>query len=289
MSTKIVVGIDGSSHAAKALGWAMHLAAPRETAVIPVLVWEYPRVPMSPYPIDFPEVTSESLQTANCEAAAALIARAIEESGLSNVTEPIVVRGRAGTELCRVAEDADLLVLGSRGLGGFAGLVLGSVSAHCANAAACPVAVVPDTVLAEPKFDEVYVGVDESENASEAIDWADEWAPESATLHLVHAWQLPIVLDGYNNWIDEDTCTAAATRLVATAAKQVDDHEVECIAAQTDARSDLVKLASQGDLLVIGARTHRGIGRLLLGSVASAAIHHLEVPTVVVPPVRLDR
>ena len=96
--------------------------------------------------------------------------------------ETVLAERDASTLLCEVAENADLLVVGSRGLGGFKGLILGSVSARCANECPCPVAVVP-TDWEDPGRDVhgvVSIGVDGSANADAAVQWADAWAPEKS-------------------------------------------------------------------------------------------------------------
>jgi nucleotide-binding universal stress UspA family protein len=64
------------------------------------------------------------------------------ESGVS--VTPILREGQAADVLVAEAREADLLVVGSRGLGGFKGLLLGSVSQQCAHHAACPVAIIPN-------------------------------------------------------------------------------------------------------------------------------------------------
>jgi nucleotide-binding universal stress UspA family protein len=86
------------------------------------------------HPEDFAKVAQEQLDKSLAEADVAV-------SGV-RVT-PILREGRPGDVLCAEADEADMLVVGSRGLGGFRGLLLGSVSQQCANHAPCPVVIIP--------------------------------------------------------------------------------------------------------------------------------------------------
>jgi nucleotide-binding universal stress UspA family protein len=139
----IVVGVDGSAHAERALAWAIDEARRRAARLRVVTAWHVPLgaygtgglVPPLATAVDdsFREVAEE------VAAAAAETARA---AGLQ--AEVRVKHGQAADVLLDAAADADLLVLGSRGHGGFAGLLLGSVSAQCAHHARCPLVIVRD-------------------------------------------------------------------------------------------------------------------------------------------------
>ena len=72
-----------------------------------------------------------------------MVSDAIEHLGPDAEVEAVLVRGAAAEALIRSTHPPDLLVVGSRGLGGFKGLLLGSVSTHCVQHASCPVVVVP--------------------------------------------------------------------------------------------------------------------------------------------------
>ena len=141
MST-IVVGIDGSPGSLHALGFAIAEARLRGADLKAVAAWEIPAsvysaswVPMSVDPGDFESIAKGALQRSLEDAHA-------KDSGV-NVTE-VVRQGQAADVLVDEAEGADLLVVGTRGFGGFKGLLLGSVSQQCVHHAKCPVAIVPD-------------------------------------------------------------------------------------------------------------------------------------------------
>lgn len=141
----IVVGVDGSDESAAALRWAVDEARLRGVGVQAVHVYQpqgtlaygYVDAPLAP------EVIDQNMQAAR-QSADELLAAAIGRVQTADVTiEPILVDdvGPAGA-LVRQSQDAELLVVGSRGRGGFQELLLGSVSHQCANHATCPVVIV---------------------------------------------------------------------------------------------------------------------------------------------------
>src|SRR6478672_10763783 len=100
---------------------------------------------------------------------------------------------RPAPALLCAAMGAELLVVGSRGRGGFASLVLGSVSERCLTHAPCSVAVVPASA-ADVTHGRVVVGVDGSASSEEALAWAAREAQlREARLNVVHAWTMPEV------------------------------------------------------------------------------------------------
>jgi len=139
MST-IVVGVDGSKGAVRALEFALDEARVRGAGVKAVAAWHVPAsvynsgfVPVSIDPSYYEEIAREALETCLAEAHTA-------ESGVE--VTPVLCEGQAADVLVEEARGSDLLVVGSRGLGGFKGLLLGSVSQQCAHHATCPVAIV---------------------------------------------------------------------------------------------------------------------------------------------------
>ena len=147
----IVVGVDGSRHSLAALRWAVHEAALRGAEVRAVYVW--------PWPYERTELghlAGELVQVPEEHAAQRDLDAAIETAGVdgASLVRRQVLTGAPSRRLIELAADAELLVLGARGHGGFAGLLLGSVSAQCAQGAACPVVIVhdePTLVTTQPK------------------------------------------------------------------------------------------------------------------------------------------
>ena len=139
----ITVGIDGSHDAHRALEWAMREAAVRHVPLTVVTVHEVAVSGWTGQPIIFPvdQAAVEETRQAAEETAAKAAAR-LGESQPASVTVR-AVNGFPAQELMEASRDADLLVVGSRGGGGFARLMLGSVSDKVMRHAHCPVVVVP--------------------------------------------------------------------------------------------------------------------------------------------------
>ena len=136
----IVAGVDGSEDSKEALRWALAEAELRRATVRAVHAWSMPIAFGGPYmppqPYDGPELRDQA--QASLDAAVDEVAG--EDSPVT--VERVVEQGSAADVLVRAAEAADLLVVGSRGHGGFAGLLLGSVSQQCAQHAPCAVVIV---------------------------------------------------------------------------------------------------------------------------------------------------
>lgn len=137
---RIVVGVDGSAGSRKALAWAAAEAAVHGADLHVLNVWQHTLLPPSgSVSVSEHYVTEDSQQTSED-----LIALIKEELGDQPpvLVQPEVKQGSPAKALIEASADADLLVVGTRGHGGFAGLVLGSVSQHVAAYAKCPVAVI---------------------------------------------------------------------------------------------------------------------------------------------------
>jgi nucleotide-binding universal stress UspA family protein len=132
---QIVVGVDGSEHSIAALRWAVEEARLRGSEIVALCVWEFPHA-LNP-------VTMFTIEAEPFEAdAKAALDRALAAvaPGSAKVTSRIV-EGSAALRLLEASAGAELVVVGSRGRGGFGGLLLGSVSQHLAAHARCPVLV----------------------------------------------------------------------------------------------------------------------------------------------------
>jgi nucleotide-binding universal stress UspA family protein len=143
----IIVGVDGSDHSRLALGWAMREAAQHQVPLTVMTVrpapvrpatrifWAVPDLPENSHN---PDLTRKAVQQ--------FVDQVATETGVTvREITVIVATGDVAEELVRASRDADLLVVGSRGSGGFAKLLMGSVSSQVTHHAACPVVVVPGT------------------------------------------------------------------------------------------------------------------------------------------------
>jgi nucleotide-binding universal stress UspA family protein len=135
-STKIVVGVDGSPSSVAALEWATQQAELTGAELEVVTAWEWPMMYGEPFalPVDFDPV-AQARGTLDDALSTARAAHPKVEF------RAIVVEGRPAPALVEASRGADLLVVGSRGHGEFAGMLLGSVSEHCTSNAYCPVLV----------------------------------------------------------------------------------------------------------------------------------------------------
>jgi nucleotide-binding universal stress UspA family protein len=138
----ILVGVDGSGHSQRALEWAMHEAAVHHLPLTVLTVHEAVRgyySSMAVYPDD-PARTEEARVAAQAETDKVL-------AGLDGPRPELVtvkaVHGFVVEELINAGKDADMLVVGSRGAGGFTRLMMGSVASQVAHHALCPVLIVP--------------------------------------------------------------------------------------------------------------------------------------------------
>jgi nucleotide-binding universal stress UspA family protein len=138
----IVVGVDGSGHSQRALEWAMHEAAVRHLplsvlAVHPSIVGYFGGVVTSPQDLELTEQAGAAVK-----AEADKVLAALDWARLESVTVK-AVHGFPVEELDNASKEADLIVLGSRGVGGFTRLMLGSTAGQVVQHAHCPVTIVP--------------------------------------------------------------------------------------------------------------------------------------------------
>jgi nucleotide-binding universal stress UspA family protein len=138
----IIVGVDGSGHSQRALEWAMNEAAVRRVPLIvltvhPAVAGYFGGVVTSPHD---PELTEQSRAAVKAEADRVLAA--LDGPHPESVTVK-AVNGFPVKELVEASKDADMVVLGSRGVGGFTRLLLGSTAGQVVQYARCPVTIIP--------------------------------------------------------------------------------------------------------------------------------------------------
>jgi nucleotide-binding universal stress UspA family protein len=133
---RIVVGVDGSPESRAALRWATAEAKLRGAALEAVYVWEMPLIAGRDAPPLM--VPVEELRDDAASMLASVLAEEAPDVGITQT----VVEGNAADALVDLSDGADMLVVGSRGHGGFAGLLLGSVSSQCSHHAGCPLVII---------------------------------------------------------------------------------------------------------------------------------------------------
>ena len=139
---RIVVGVDGSEPSRRALEWAIDEARVRKATVEAVHVWH--SLVVAPYPYVGPKLDPYDLELAAKELLDSIV-DSVDEAGLPGPVDRVLVEGPAAESLIEAAKGAQLVVVGSRGRGGFSGLLLGSVSQQVVHHAPCPVVVVRPT------------------------------------------------------------------------------------------------------------------------------------------------
>lgn len=282
----VVVGVDGSPSSTRAVRWAALEAARRTARLSLVHVW-------TPVPTSVPHAAAlgayeDALVTQGRQwlADAEGVAR---EAAPDVPTSTSLVGGSVAARLIGRSAAAELVVLGSRGLGGFTGLVVGSVAVAVATHGHCPVVVVrgheDETVRQDGP---VVVGVDGSPANRDAVRFAfAAAAARSVPLVAVHAWSdLPVTtsweLTTATDLVEQRAAEELTTWLSESRAEHP-DVTVEPVIAHGGPAQVLLDRAGAAQLLVVGSRGRGGFRGLLLGSTSQAMIYHAACPVAVVP------
>jgi nucleotide-binding universal stress UspA family protein len=296
---RILVGVDGSARSERALRWGFEEARLHGAGMAVLHAFEVSRLrgPLNS------EVSIDAERGRARDDVGAMIARVRHLGGdvpVDIATVPVTDHGSVASVLLRRARAADLVVLGARGLGGFAGLLLGSVSQQVAAYAEVPVVVVPgpasssrdDGVGSQP----VVVGIDGSPQATAALQWAVRHAAARrgrVTAVYVCPPPPPTLTSGMVDAVDralagrlwthgQAEATEALEELVAKV-EATTDVRIRAVATSGTPAHRLLELATDlRALLVVGSRGRGGFPGLLLGSVSLHCLYHSTTPMVVV-------
>jgi len=288
---RVVVGFDGSEASLTAVRWAAETAALRGRDLV-LLHALLPPVSGGGFAISMPPSLDliEQLELAARDEMDA-VAAGFRGDFPQLAVRGVVAIGAPSSVLLEAAETADLMVIGSRGHGGFTGLLLGSVGAQVAAHAACPVAVIRHA--ADPQATVIVLGLDGSPAAESALRFAFEEASRRGwTVHAVHAWDVPaydllIVPTGPVpvplSDVADDEVRLTAEALAGFREDYPDVDVVEQL-VRAPAVTALTDAASDAAMIVVGTRGHGPAMGALLGSVSNGLLHKATVPVVVVPP-----
>lgn len=263
--TRVVAGIDGSAAAEAAIRWAAAEAVSRRTGLLLVHAFVWP---------EFPVPLGASEAAPGLRAGADKIVR--ESVELAKTLEPGIeiegtrVDGFPSPVLLRASRDADLVVIGSRGLGIALGALVGSTGLDLAANAHCPVVVVRPDLAAEG--DHVVVGYDGSSAASLALDFGLDFARRHQLRLRVVAAQ-PVQTEQHRvtrEELDNDIRRAGG-------------QDAELIHIEGHPAEQLLRLAADARLIVLGSRGRGGFAGMLLGSVSQTVLHHAACPVAVIP------
>jgi nucleotide-binding universal stress UspA family protein len=291
MARPVVVGVDGSPAATHALQWGADEAARRRLRLhlLHAFGWSWPEIPVSPEAYGLP---AGHRGPADIRAAARRLVR--EAADAVRAGHPYldvtvqVSSDLPAAALTAVSRNAAVVVLGSRGMGGFAGLLVGSVSIQVAAHAHCPTVVVrrPGRTGAG-----VLVGVDGSQPADAVIGYAfDEASSRRTGLMAVHAFRWPASTgsgDILPTVHDPALLRAEEERLLSETLagwrEKYPDVPVRTRLATGRPGPVLADASAAAELSVVGSRRHGPAAGLLLGSVSRYVLHHAASPVAVVP------
>lgn len=283
----VVVGVDGSAAALDAVRVAVLEAEYRQRPlrVVHAFIWPLTGTPLTPVP---GAPVTAGLRNQADEYVREAVEQARKISPDLRITG-VVVDGAPTPVLVEEAREAVLTVLGHRGLGGFAGLLLGSVTVQVAARATSPVLV----VRGEPRADgPVVVGVDGSQLSTEAVAFAfEEAARRDAPLVALHAWLFPTPVgpgDILPLVYDLDAVEGEEERTLAESlagfAERYPQVQVRHRVVRGAPARVLVEASKSAQLVVVGAHGRGALGGLLLGSVSHAVLHHGHSPLAIVRP-----
>jgi nucleotide-binding universal stress UspA family protein len=284
---RVVVGFDGSDSSTRAARWAAEEARVRGRglALVHAIL---PPVTTGGLGVGLPP-SLDLIEQLERQAKDQLDAVAATFAGL-DVTTHIAV-GAPSAAMLEASETADLIVIGSRGRGGFTGLLLGSVGAQVAAHSACPVAVIRQSAPEGAR--RVVVGIDGSPAAEAALAFAfDEASHHGWTVVAVHAWDVPsydllIVPNGpvpvpLTDVADDEVRLTA--EVLAGFRDDYPDVDVEEHLVRGPAVQSLLAASADAAMIVIGTHGHGPAMGALLGSVSNGLLHKAKVPVVVAPP-----
>lgn len=291
--TGVVVGVDASSTSEATVRLAAEEAVRHRQPLHLLHVLQFP-VATGPVPFT---VNIEAM----AEGSRATLADLASQQRLLHpeleITTRVVI-GSPVAELIEASRTARMVVVGCRGRGGFAALVLGSVSAQLAEHAHGPVVVVrpvdgdPQSRLTLP----VLVGVDGSATSQAAVGFAFAEADARGVALIAQlVWWAPSYegLNTVDPWFDEEEVKQESARALAEGlagwCEKFPDVTVENRLIQgVVPEAELVDASDHAGLVVVGSRGRGGFAGLLLGSVGQALIHHAACPVAIVHPTVAD-
>lgn len=285
-SMPVVVGVDGSEESLRAAEWAAR-EAQRHRA--PLRIVSAPAMPPRMHAYDtVPPTVASALRARAARAVGEAIGRAAEvTSGLE--VEGDLLTGPPTLAVTDCGTGALMLVVGARGAGGFAAMLLGSLSRYAAMHAACPVVVAREETSAVHL--EVVVGIRDPHDTADTLAFAfEEAALRHATLVAAHSCWPPAVLGGLTGGgaghpaHHEQALAQASSALIAALdgwREKYPDVPVRQDVVNDHPAKVLACYSARADLIVIGR--HGTPGRPAIGAIQHAVLNHAHGPVAIVP------
>jgi len=270
----MMVGVDGSAASLDALRWAVRVAGAVDGEVTAVYAFAPGTSELSPAYAEVLRAEAEHRLAEWCDDATS-----------PGSVDPLLVDGDPNALLDAAAQSADLLVVGTRGAGGFAHLHLGSVAHHLAHHTQVPLAIVP-TSAAGHQVKRIVVGVDGSAGSAAAVAFCATLAPLlGAPLAAVYAHE------PFTEWISDSVSRTWSQSAEAEIRRWVAPIEDNGVAVAIDVERDIHPIAAlcraidaePDTLAVVGTRGLGGISGMRLGRVPIQLVHHTGAAVVMVP------
>jgi len=287
---KILVAFDGSQNSKLACEFATLLAEGYRSKV--VIAHVLPPITKLTAPLRY-EYETDVENKGNTEALK--MEAKLRKEGIEAKTRIIRrAKGSITDSLIELSdhEKVDLIVAGTRGLGAFRRMLLGSVSTALLNEAACPVLVVRKRVYQiQTQLKKILVATDGSKSANKAVEIAVSVAKAvGADLTIIHVVYVPpIAYGGYVPAMDKvfEDLKAEGYRIVSTASKLAEENGISVTTKLIDNNHSpvfaITSLGDQGkfDLIIVGTRGLGGLRKVFLGSVANGVVHYANTSVLV--------
>jgi nucleotide-binding universal stress UspA family protein len=284
----IVAGTDGSEESLRAVDWAAREAVLRGAPLRIVSAASLlPRMGSRAGSTEYDTVTDVLLKDRDRALAAAAERAAKMAPGVLIDTDQLT--GPPAQAIAESGAGALMLVVGSRGVGAFTAMMLGSISRYAASHAPCPVVIVRDETAVTQR--QVGIGIGDLDHCADSLTFAFEEASlRQASLLAIHAWQAPQadisrageVFTGADSHVLQAEAARQLEGLLTEWREKYPDVPVSQDVVHGHPGRALVGLSARADLVVLGRHAEHP-GRPGLGSVRHAVLNHAHGPVAVVP------
>lgn len=281
---RVVVGVDASQHAARAAIWVAAEAADRGVPLHIIHALELDPGSALARPGAYGDRTHAAREIGG-QLVELTRRRALDAHPSLQVTTELAHEGAAGA-LVAASHDADLLVTGTRGRGGFAGLALGSVSARVAAHAHCPAVILRAQGHDDARTGEIVLGLQAGESEETILFAFEEAARSGAWLRAVHAWTAyPGIAPDYLSETDLIARTAMERMVqeLTAAREKYPEVKVAYTVQRGHPAAVLADASRCARLTVVGAHRHHGPLSLSIGPVIHGLLGTAHCPVAVVP------